>query len=214
LTPDLTAWISAYGVWLIAGMIALESICIPVPGETVLVAAAIFAGSTHELNIVSVIAAGIVGAILGNTVAFWIGRAYGYRLLLRYAAYVHLDERRIKIGEYLFLRHGGKVVFIGRFVPVLRSFAAILAGVNRMPWRDFMVANVAGAIAWVGIDATAAYFLGKELTKVAAPVGVAVALVVVAILAIGARLLARHEERLAAEAERALPGPLAPPGGR
>jgi membrane protein DedA with SNARE-associated domain len=194
-------------------MIALECICIPVPGETVLVAAAIFAGSTRELNIVSVIAAGIIGGIVGNTAAFWIGRSYGYRLLLRYGEYVHLDERRIKIGEYLFMRHGGKVVFVARFVPVLRSFAAILAGVNRMNWRDFMAANVTGAIAWVGIDCTAAFFLGKELTKVAAPVGIAVAALVVAILAIGARLLARHERRLAAEAERALPGPLAPPGG-
>jgi len=186
----------------------------PVPGETVLVAGAVLAGSTQDLNIAAVIGAAIIGAIVGNLVAFWIGRSFGYRLLLRYGRYVHLDETRIKIGEYLFLRHGGKVVFFARFVPVLRSFAGILAGVNRMTWRQFMVANVAGAVAWVGLDCTAAFVLGKELTKVAAPVGIALAVLVVALLAVGARLLARHEQRLAAEAERALPGPLQPPGRR
>jgi membrane protein DedA with SNARE-associated domain len=214
LGPDLTHWISAYGVWLIAGVIALECVCIPLPGETTLVAAAILAGSTHDLNIAAVIAAATIGAILGNVVAFAIGRSFGYRLLLRYGRYVHLDETRIKIGEYLFLRHGGKVVFFARFVPVLRSFAGILAGVNRMTWRDFMIANVTGAVAWVALDCTAAFVLGKELTKVAAPVGIAVAVAVVVALAFGARLLARHEQRLAAEAKRALPGPLQPPGRR
>ena len=134
LATNLTPLISAYGVWLIAGMIALESVGVPVPGETVLVAAAIYAGSTHHLHIASVIGAGIVGAIVGNIVAFLVGRVYGYRLLRRYGSYLHLNKSRIKIGQYLFLRHGGKVVFFARFVAVLRSVAGILAGANRMPW--------------------------------------------------------------------------------
>ena len=179
MTPDLAHLISAYGIWLIALIIALECICIPVPGETTLVAAAIYAGTTQELNIVSVILAAIVGGIVGNVIAFWIGREYGYRLLVRYGSYVHLDETRIKIGEYLFLRHGSKVVFFARFIPVLRSFAAVLAGANRMPWRSFMIANVAGAVAWVGLDCTLAYLIGEELTKVAGPVGIGLALLVV-----------------------------------
>jgi membrane protein DedA with SNARE-associated domain len=211
LTPDLAHLISAYGIWLIALIIALECICIPVPGETTLVAAAIYAGTTQELNIVSVILAAIVGGIVGNVIAFWIGREYGYRLLVRYGSYVHLDETRIKIGEYLFLRHGSKVVFFARFIPVLRSFAAVLAGANRMPWRSFMLANVAGAVAWVGLDCTLAYLIGEELTKVAGPVGIALALLVVVLLAVGGWLVARHETQLAIAAERALPGPLHPP---
>jgi membrane protein DedA with SNARE-associated domain len=208
----LTALIEAYGVWLVAGMIALECICIPVPGETILVAAAIFAGTTHDLNIVSVIVAAIIGGIVGNTIAFWLGRNYGYRLLMRYGRYIGLGESRIKIGQYLFLRHGSKVVFIARFIPVLRSFAAILAGANRMPWPSFMVANVAGAVAWVTFDAVGAYLIGKELARFAAHVGIALGLVVLALLAIVARLIAGHERELAAQAERALPGPLQPPG--
>jgi membrane protein YqaA with SNARE-associated domain len=90
LVTDFTSLISAYGVWLIGGMIALESAGIPVPGETVLVAASIYAGTTHDLNIASVIAAGIVGGTVGNVIAFAIGRVYGYRLLRQYGGYLQL----------------------------------------------------------------------------------------------------------------------------
>ena len=89
---DPTSLISSYGLWLIAGMIALECIGIPVPGETILVAAAIYAGTTHHLSIGAVIGAAIAGAIVGNVIAFSLGRAYGYRLLRRYGRYIHLDE--------------------------------------------------------------------------------------------------------------------------
>jgi membrane protein DedA with SNARE-associated domain len=206
LAIDPTSLISSYGLWLIAGMIALECVGIPVPGETILVAAAIYAGTTHHLSIAAVIGAAIAGAIVGNVIAFSIGRAYGYRLLRRYGHYIHLDETRIKIGQYLFLRHGGKVVFFARFVPVLRSVAGLLAGANRMSWRSFTVANVAGAVVWVGIDCIGAYLLGEGLTKVAAPVGIALGAIVVTIIVAGARFIARHEKELAAEAERALSG--------
>jgi len=189
-------------------MIALECVGVPVPGETILVAAAIYAGTAHELDIWSVVGAGIVGAILGNVVAFGIGRRYGYRLLLRYGSYLHLDESRIKIGQYLFLRHGSKVVFFARFVPVLRSIAGVLAGANRMPWHSFMVANVAGAVGWVGIDCFGAYWFGEELTRLAAPVGIALGLVVVLIVVAAAVVILRHEKQLAVAAERAFPGPL------
>jgi membrane protein DedA with SNARE-associated domain len=206
LAIDPASLISSYGLWLIAGIIALECVGIPVPGETTLVAAAIYAGTTHHLSIAAVIGAAIAGAIVGNVIAFSIGRAYGYRLLRRYGRYIHLDETRIKIGEYLFLRHGGKVVFFARFVPVLRSVAALLAGANRMSWRSFMVANVTGAVVWVGIDCIGAYLLGEELTKLAAPAGIALGAIVVAIIVAGALFVARHEKELAVEAERALSG--------
>jgi membrane protein DedA with SNARE-associated domain len=206
LAIDPASLISSYGLWLIAGIIALECVGIPVPGETTLVAAAIYAGTTHRLSIVAVIGAAIAGAIVGNVIAFSIGRAYGYRLLRRYGRYIHLDETRIKIGEYLFLRHGGKVVFFARFVQVLRSVAALLAGANRMSWRSFMVANVTGAGVWVGIDCIGAYLLGEELTKLAAPAGIALGAIVVAIIVAGALFIARHEKELAVEAERALSG--------
>jgi membrane protein DedA with SNARE-associated domain len=204
----ITSLISTYGAWLVAGMIALECIGVPVPGETILVAAAIYAATTHELNIWLVVAGGIAGAVLGNIVAFAIGRRYGYWLLRRYGSYLRIDESRMKIGQYLFLRYGSKVVFFARFIPVLRSVAALLAGANRMPWHGFMIANVAGAVAWVCIDSFGAYLFGEELTRLAAPVGIALALVVILLLLGGGIFIARHEQQLGAQAENALPGPL------
>ena len=210
LIHHLAPLISVYGSWLVAAIIALECVGVPLPGETVLIAAALYAGSTHELSIWSVFVAGVLGGVIGNFIAFWVGREFGYRLLLRYGHYVHLSESRIKIGQYLFLRHGSKVVFFARFVPLLRSVVGFLAGANYMPWRDFWIANIAGAIAWVAIDAFGAYYLGAEIKRFAAPAGVAIGIMVLAIIVFIAVVLARHEKRLAVEAERAFPGPLRP----
>jgi len=121
---------------------------------------------------------------------------------------VHLDERRLKVGIYLFRRHGGKVVFFGRFVAVLRAWAAFLAGTSRMPWGRFVAFNAAGGILWATIYGLGGYALGDNIHRLTGPVGIAsVALATVAIL-ISLILLRRNEARLAAEAERALPGPL------
>ncbi len=210
MTHHLTSLIATYGSWLVAGIIALECVGIPLPGETILVTSAIYAGSTNDLSIWSVIIAAILGGIAGNIVAFWLGRRFGYALLLRYGNYVHLTPARIKIGQYLFLRYGGNVVFFARFVPILRSYAAFFAGANYMPWRSFMVANVAGAAAWVGTDCLIAYNLGKEVAELAGPVGMALAIAVVAGFVLLGVLIVRHEKRLEAEAEKAMPGPLRP----
>lgn len=118
---------------------------LPLPGEATLIAAAVYAGKTHHLNIWGVIAAGAAGAILGDNIGFWVGREIGYRLLLRYGHYVYLTDARIKLGQYLFLRHGGKIVFFGRFVAMLRAFTALLAGANNMSWPRFLLFNAAGS---------------------------------------------------------------------
>jgi len=210
LIHHLDPLISIYGSWLVAAIIALECLGLPLPGETVLIAAALYAGSTQELSIWSVLIAGVLGGTIGNFIAFWVGREYGYRLLLHYGPYLHLSESRIKIGQYLFMHHGSKVVFAARFVPLLRSVVGFLAGANYMPWRDFWIANVAGAIVWVAIDTLGAYFVGAEIKRLAAPVGIAIGVAVVALLVLFAIVLSRHEKRLTIEAERAFPGPLRP----
>lgn len=183
----------------------MECICIPVPGETALVTAAIYAGRTHDLNIWSVLVAAVLGAIFGNLIAFWIGRGYGYKLLWHYGGYLHLTRARLKIGQYLFFAYGGKFIIFARFVPVLRSFGAVLAGANRMPPSRFIVPNVVGAVAWVGLVCGGAYFLGGELRRVAAWLGIVLGCCALLIVMASAIILSRYESYLAALAEQRLP---------
>ena len=203
-----------YGYGAVALAVGIESIGIPFPGETTLIAAAIYAGTTHRLDIGLIIAAASAGAILGDNIGFWIGRELGYRFLLRYGRYIRVGEARIKLGQYLFLRHGGKVVFFGRFIAVLRALAAFLAGANRMPWPRFLAFNAAGGIVWSTLYGLGAYYLGQQIKGVIGPVGMVLLAVAVVLVVAGLILLRRHEKRLEAEAERALPGPLRPPGRR
>jgi membrane protein DedA with SNARE-associated domain len=199
--------LATYGYAAVFLFIAIESTGIPFPGETMLITAAIYAGHTHRLNIVLVIAFTAAGAIVGDNLGYAVGRWGGYRLLRRYGRFIRLDKKRLKLGQYLFLQHGGKVVFFGRFVSILRAYAAFLAGTNRMPWWRFLIFNAAGGIVWATLIGTGAYVLGTQihnLTRTAAIVGG-----ILAVIAIGAFLLflRRNEERLMAEADRAIPDP-------
>lgn len=205
---NLTHLLSTYGYGAVLLFVAIESTGIPFPGETMLLVAAIYAGTTHHLAIPFVIAAAATGAILGDNVGFWVGREGGYRLLRRYGHYIRLDERKLKLGQYLFIKHGGKVVFFGRFVAVLRAWAAFLAGTNRMTWPRFLTFNAAGGIVWATIYGVAGYALGNNVHKLQGPVGI-VTLILAAIILIGFFIFLRqNEKRLEDEAEKALPGPL------
>ncbi len=206
--PTLIHLLQAYGYWAIALVVAVESTGIPFPGETVLLLSASYAGRTHHLSIAWIIAAAAAGAVAGDNLGFLAGRTGGFRLLRRYGRVVHLDERRLKLGLWLFRRYGGVVVFFGRFVAVLRAWAAILAGTNRMPWPHFLVANAAGGIVWATAVGLAAYFSGEEASRLTGAVGWAFLAVTVALLVAAARFLKKHERHLEDEAERALPGPL------
>ena len=149
----------------------------PLPGEAILISAAIFAGTTHNLSIALVLVSAVVGAILGSIIGFWIGDRYGYPLLLRYGSYIGLTETRIKIAQYLFRRQGVVVVLIARFVAVLRSVVGFIAGANRMPFVRFMIANSAGAIVWALFYGLGAYFLGKGIEEFARPVAITLAVI-------------------------------------
>ena len=154
------------------------------------------------------IATAASGAILGDNLGFWVGREGGYRLLRRYGRYVHLEERRLKLGQYLFLKHGGKVVFFGRFVAVLRAWAAFLASTNRMHWPRFLLFNAAGGIIWATLYGLGGYFLGDNIHRLVGPVGIVFLVLAVLLILAGIVLARRNEQRLENEAERALPGPL------
>jgi membrane protein DedA with SNARE-associated domain len=197
-----------YGYLGVALAVSLESMGVPIPGETALIAAAVYAGKTHELNIWVLIASATTGAIIGDNIGYWIGRELGFRMLLRYGSYIGLTESRIKLGEYLFQHHGGKIVFFGRFIALLRSLAALMAGLNQMSWPRFVVSNAAGGILWATCYGLAAYYVGKRIETLTRPVGL-VLLVIGTIIFVGAIwFIRRHEAELAAKAERALPGPV------
>lgn len=212
-SADLPHLLHLYGYAIVAVVVAVEGMGLPLPGETTLVAAAIYAGSTGRLDIGFVILAAFLGAVVGDNTGFWIGRLVGLRLALRYGRYIHLTERRLKLGQYLFWRHGGKVVFFARFVVLLRAVGAFLAGMNRMPWRRFLMFNACGCAAWATFYGLAAYAAGNEFERVSGPIGAVTTVVALVALVAGLVFLRRHEQSLADEAERHWPGPLTEPGG-
>lgn len=193
--------LSTYGYWAVFLVVMLESSGIPMPGETILVSAAIYAGTKHGLDIKLVILAAAAGAILGDNIGFWVGREFGQRLLPRIGPKVGLDERKQKLGQYLFKRYGGAIVFFGRFVALLRAFAALLAGVNRLKPSTFFLYNALGGVVWASVFGIGGYMLGQGIEKIAGPVGYAM----LAGALIGGffmwRFYKHHEERLLAHAE-------------
>ena len=200
--------LATYGYLAVLVFVGIESTGIPFPGETMLVTAAIYAGTTGNLSIPFVIGAAATGAIIGDNIGFGVGHWGGYRLLVRYGKYVRLDQAKLKVGRYIFHRHGGKVVFFGRFISILRAYAAFLAGTNRMRWWRFLVFNAAGGIIWATIYGTGAYYLGKTIVKVSKPVGIAFAVVAVIAIVAAFIITRRSESRLEEKAEQAFPGPL------
>lgn len=206
LTHDLPNLVADYGYLAVLVFVGIEGIGIPFPGETMLVTAALYAGSTHRLEIGLVVAAAAVGAVLGTTLGYTAGRVGGFPLLRRFGPSLGIDARRIRLGQYLFMRHGAKVVFLGRFVWILRTFAGVLGGVNLMSWWRFMLFNASGAVIWAALYGFSAYALGSQVRRLSTPFGIALgvtaALVVVAFFV----FVRRNEARLQAEAERALEG--------
>ena len=205
---SLNHLVSTYGYWAVFALVALESIGVPLPGETILIVASALAGKYHQLSVWGIFAVASAGAIIGDNVGFWIGDKGGYPLLHRYGSYVRLDEGRLKVGRYIFDRHGGKVVFFGRFVSILRTYAAFLAGTNRMKWRAFLVFNAAGGIVWSAIYSFAAYYAGSTLRRSSHAIDIGVGAAAVVLL-VGIFVFVRHQGgKLQERAEAAYPGPL------
>jgi membrane protein DedA with SNARE-associated domain len=203
VTTHLAHWVLAYGYAGVFIVVALESLMLPIPGETVLVSAAIYAGKTHHLSVVLLVATAAVAVIVGGGAGFLLGRAGGYPLLRRYHRYLHLDEPQLRLGQYLFQRYGGRVVFFGRFVAVLRAFAAFLAGVNRMSTSRFFFFHAVGAVTWATVFACGGYLLGDRLERFSRTAGIAVTGATI-LAVIGGFLFMQHNFRkLQVEADRA-----------
>jgi membrane protein DedA with SNARE-associated domain len=145
--------------------VLLEDFGVPVPGETMLIAAAIFAGSGH-MNVAVVVVVAVIGAIIGDNIGFAIGHFGGRPLAHRFGLYISLTPARLDYAEDYFNRHGGKVVTIARFIPVLRQLNGILSGIIGMHWAKFLAFNALGAALWVGTWAGLGYLAGQHIVAI------------------------------------------------
>ena len=201
--------IGTYGYWAVFVFVAAESLGVPIPGETALIAAGAYAGATHKLNPWLVFVVAFAAAVAGNIAGYSIGRTGGFALARRYGSKIRLDERKLKVGKYVLDRRGGMVVFFGRFVSVLRTYIAFLAGTVHMRWHKFAVATVAGGLLWAGLYTTLSYKAGTTLEHLSGTVDLIIggaALVVVVSLVL---VMRQQLKSLGDKAEAAYPGPLA-----
>jgi membrane protein DedA with SNARE-associated domain len=172
LSDALAGLIPIYGPWIIFGIVAFESAGVPLPGETILVGSAVLAATTGQIDIVGVVVAAAAGAIVGDGMGYLVGRQFGSPFLRRYGRYIRLDEDRLLIGRYLFFQYGSAVVFFGRFIAVLRMFAALLAGANGMPAARFFFFNITGGICWACLFGFGAYAAGAQMYKISGTLSV------------------------------------------
>ncbi len=157
--------LDSYGYLAVGGLIFLEDFGVPAPAETILIAAAVYAGA-GRLHLLLVVVVALVAAVAGDNVGFAIGHFGGRRLVLRFGRYIGLTERRLDRAEGFFARHGGKIVVVARFVEGLRQVNGIAAGVAGMRWRRFLAFNALGAALWVGTWSAVGYLAGGHLTAI------------------------------------------------
>lgn len=189
--------VASYGYLVLFLLVGVESLGIPLPGETALVTAAAFA-ATGRLNIYLVVVVAAAAAIIGDNGGYWIGRKGGLTLVNRFGRHVGLTERKLTWARRFFDRHGAKAVFLGRFIALLRSWAAALAGIGHMPYGVFTFWNALGGVAWASLFGTLGYLFGENLPRLEHDIGrvsLVIALVVAVALVIGIRVYRKRRAR-------------------
>ena len=162
---DVQPLLEHYGYLGVGGMLFLEDFGVPVPGEIMLVAAAVFAGA-GQMNIAVVFLVGVVAAVIGDNIGFAVGHFGGRPLAERFGRYVFLTPQRLDRAEAFFDRHGGKVVTIARFIDGLRQVNGLLAGIAGMHWLNFLGYNALGAALWVGTWSALGYLAGEHIVEI------------------------------------------------
>jgi membrane protein DedA with SNARE-associated domain len=187
--------------------VGIESMGVPVPGETVLIAGALLAARPDSpLNPAALAACACVGAVTGDNIGYWVGRRWGHNLGRVPVLRRFYDERRLALAERFFRRYGMLAVFLGRFVALLRIFAGPLAGMNGMHWPRFFIANLAGGALWVGTVVAVVLLVGDRAVRLVTRSGY-VGLGVVVVLGVAAYLWHRRRvRREREEGERLLAG--------
>jgi membrane protein DedA with SNARE-associated domain len=191
-----------WGYALVFVAVVLQASGVPVPGTTALAAAAIYAGTTHQLAIIGVIAAAAAGAIIGYGVSFALGRWGGWRLLENYGHRIRLTRRRLDLGRHFYTLHGGKVVFFGRFVTGLRTWGGFLAGANLMSWPRFLAIDAAGGITWAVANGLGYFYFGDAISNASTGVDVLLAIAGIALFIVSATYLRRRVRGLSLAPER------------
>jgi membrane protein DedA with SNARE-associated domain len=194
--------LDTYGYAAIVVVIALENVGLPIPGETILVTSAIYAAETHRLHIIPIVLSAAAAAFGGGLAGFAIGEYGERRFLHRYGPYIHIDDKDLRLGRYLFERYGALVVFAARFIAFLRALAGLLAGVNRMDRRRFLLFNGLGAVVWASAFGFGAYALGRRIEALSVRADVLLAVLVVSVAIAASLFLHRNREWLQREADR------------
>jgi membrane protein DedA with SNARE-associated domain len=196
----VTHFFISHGLPLLFVVVMLESFGIPLPGETALIAFAVLAAEGHY-SIVTVIALAALAAIVGDNLGYWlIGRLGGRALFERWRWLHAYSVRALPMAERLMQRHGGKTVFFGRFITILRFTASWVAGLGRMPWWRFLFWNATGGIAWATAFGIVSFYSGKAAADAIQQYGLYAAGAVLVALALAVfgvhRMRRRVEERL------------------
>jgi membrane protein DedA with SNARE-associated domain len=203
LAPVLDHW----GYLAVGGLLLLEDFGVPVPGETMLIAAAIYAGA-GRLNVVAVGMVGFLAAVAGDNIGFAIGHFGGRALALRFGRYVFLTSERLDKAESFFARHSGKIIVVARFIEGLRQANGIVAGITGMRWRRFLAFNALGAALWVGVWVSVGYLAGTHITAIYDQVSRYSLYALIALAVLAAAFIARH----LLHRRRASPRPKSEPG--
>ena len=198
-TGAVSSFVEQYGLWVVFGVVFLEVAGLPfVPGETVLIAAAVLASQGHG-SIVATIAAAVAAAFLGAGAGYAVGRWRGRKLLSLWPWLDRATNQGIERSEAFFDRHGSKAVFLGRFVPILRATLGWMAGVGRMPLVRFLGWDLAGALAWGLLVGLAAYYLGAAVVDAVerdAAIGTGIIAALVVVFVVFHYVQRRFERRL------------------
>jgi membrane protein DedA with SNARE-associated domain len=184
--------------YLLPAIIGLESMGVPSPGETALVLAAVLA-SQGKLNIALVILIGVSSAIVGDNIGYLLGRKFGRNVFTAPGPFMHHRIRSIRAGDQFFERHGPKAVFLGRWIALVRFAAAWLAGINRMPVKQFFFWNAFGGITWGVTFGLVGYFGGQAAAHVLAQAGIVGAVVMVAMVVVAWVRVRRRERQMTGE---------------
>lgn len=202
-----------YGYLAVFGLVAIEDFGVPVPGETVLILGAVYAGA-GRLSVWVVALLGFLGAVIGDNIGFGIGHFGGRRLVERYGKYIFITPERLDKATAFFQRHGGKIIVVARFIEGLRQANGIIAGTSGLHWARFLLFNAIGAALWVAVWTSVGYFSGSHInsiydtaTRYSTYLAILVGLLIVAWIA---RIVIRHRRNVS---ERAVGGEESERGG-